>query len=171
MSKCLYTEAEVTQSGAQLLINAISFDDVKRNKFRHAFPEAWKAMRDMVICKVDDPSNKVNVGDVIWTQQGGNKHIGFCIIKEHEESDINKKAVGLCMKSARNKARELNCKYVGMDLFASKTPQDWANIVDIVENELQEIQGIVCIPTNDELVKVLENLPGSRNFRMITNKD
>ena len=106
MSKCLYTEAVVTQSGAQLLINAISLDIEKKNEFGKAFPEAWNVMNDMLKCDVDDPNARAHLGDVIWTQQGGNKHIGFCIVKEHEDSNINKKAVGLCMKSARNKARE-----------------------------------------------------------------
>ena len=35
MSKCLYTEAVVTQSGAQLLINAISLDIEKKVSLRN----------------------------------------------------------------------------------------------------------------------------------------
>lgn len=174
MSKCLYTEAVITQSGAQLIVNAINLDgkpfSENDKEFKRAFPEAWNALDQMLKPQVDDPATKVNVGDVIWIMTGGNKHIGFCIVKEHSDDTINKKAVGLCIKSAKNKARELNCEYVGMNLFASDTPNDWASIVGIIEHELEEIQGVVCIPTNDELIKVLETLPGSRNFKMITNK-
>jgi hypothetical protein len=177
MSKCLYTEADVTQSGAQLLINAISLDGKilsdKTKKFQHAFPEAWKAMRQMLTNTMDlqDVETDVNVGDVLWLTQGGNKYIGFCIVKKTSEHDINKEAIKATIRSTRNKAKELGIKYVGMDLFASETPQDWAEIVDDVEEALGEIQGVVCIPTNEELVNVMENLPGSKNFKMISIKE
>jgi len=174
MSKCLYTEADVTQSGAQLLICSISLDGKTSRQyekhFKRAFPESWNVADSMLKCDVDNENTDVNVGDVIWTRTGGNKHIGFCVVNKEFEDEINKDAVKLCINSAKLKARELNINYVGMDLFASKSPQEWASIVGILESSLEEIQGIVCIPDNDALTAVMENLPGSNNFTVVYGK-
>lgn len=173
MSKCLYTESDVTQSGAQLVINAISLDGETKTKlqkkFKHAFPEAWSMMDQMLNAHklMENDQLKSSVGDVIWADAGGNRHIGFCIVKENANDEVNKKAIELCIKSAKSKARQLNIEYVGMGLFASESPKEWANIVDIVEKNLEEIQGVVCIPTNDDIVEVLSSLPGPRDFKMI----
>jgi len=171
MSKCVYTESEITQSGAQLIICSIALsgltDKTEETKFKRSFPESWNAAKQMLNCTVDNELNEVRVGDVIWTRTGGGKHIGFCVVRENDKDVANKEAVRLCVSSAKTKARSLKNKYVGMDLFASDTPQQWADIVNIVEDSLEEIQGVVCIPTNDELVSVMENLPGSNDFRMI----
>ena len=175
MSKCLYTESEVTQSGAQVLITAMTLNgetDKHSKKFQHAFPGAWEVMGQMRLGDhaehTDENSENltVNLGDVIWSHQGGNRQIGFCFVKESEKGDINKKAVALCIKSAVNKAKSLGIGYVGMDLMGCKDGKEWADIVDIVENSLGECKGFVCIPTNEELVDVLENLPGPNSFQI-----
>lgn len=171
MSKCIYTESEITQSGAQLIICSIALsgltDKTEEKKFKRSFADSWNAAKQMLDCNVDDENyEEVRVGDVIWTETGGGKHIGFCVVRENDKDGVNKEAVRLCVSSAKTKARSLKNKYVGMDLFASDTPQQWADIVDIVEDNLEEIQGVVCIPTNDALIKVMENLPGSNDFRM-----
>ena len=174
MSKCLYTEAEITQSGAQLIICSIALDGLtnktEKTKFKKSFPDSWNAAKQMLNCNVDGENTEVRVGDVIWTRTGGNKHIGYCVVRDTESNPIDKKAIELCINSAKMKARELNTEYVGMDLFASENAQDWADIVDIVESKLEEIQGVVCVPTNDKLLSVMENLPGSNNFIQHTIK-
>jgi len=178
MTKCFYTESDVTQSASQLLICSISLDGKSEKNqekhFKRAFPDSWKAAKNLLkygdneeINIYDKDDNKPKLGDVIWTQTGGNKHIGYCIVRNHEEENVNKDAVKLCIISAKNKARELKLEYIGMDLFASNGPEEWADIVDIVEDGVEEIQGVVCIPTNDALVSVMDNLPGPKTFRMI----
>jgi hypothetical protein len=173
MSKCLYTEADVTQSGAQLIICSTSLDgqtsSLREKHFRRAFPAAWEVADKMLSIKVDE-AESARLGDVIWAQPGGNRHIGFCIVKENDSDVVHKDAVALAMTSAKNKARELNIQYVGMDLFASESGKDWADIVGVVEENLEEIQGVVCIPTNRQLNAVLSNLPGSKDFIMTTVK-
>ncbi len=109
------------------------------------------------------------LGDVVWTQTSGNKYIGFCIVKRNKNAPINKKALRLCLYSAANKAKTLNNKYLGMDLFCCKDGKEWSNIVKIIENCLEDIQNIVCIPTNEKLVDVLEQLPGHQ-FKKIEAK-
>ena len=177
MSKCIYTESDVTNSASQLIITDVSLDGSVRSfaqqRFKRSFPKAYEAVIQMLKIsdhKKDDKTYGAKVGDVIWTTSGGNKHLGFCIVRESANKPLNTKAVKLCMKSAREKARSLKKEYVGMDLFASDTPEEWASIVGIVEDNLEEIQGVVCIPTNDALVKVLENLPGSNEFKIMKNK-
>ena len=171
MKKCLYTEADITQTGSQIILHGISLDGIPRGRqdrhFKHAFPDAWNVVQSMLNSDIEDEDTDVNVGDVIWANQGGNRHIGFCIVRESSDSEINKIAVSLCMRSAAKKAKELNLEYVGMGLFGSDTSKEWANIVEEIEENLGNIQSVVCIPTNDELTDVLENLPGSHNFTMI----
>ena len=111
-----------------------------------------------------DEKLKPQIGDVIWVNPGGNRHLGFAIVKETEKDVINIKALRLVMKSVHNKAKALNLEYVGMGLFACDTPYEWSNIVDIIEENLKDTQAVVCIPTNDALKKVLESLPGSNDF-------
>ena len=123
-------------------------------------------MLSMIKANVEE-KYKARVGDVIWVSPGGNRTIGFAIVRESSSSPINTKALKAVMKSAHNKAKELQIEYVGMGLFACDTPQEWGNIVNIVEKELGDIQGVVCIPTNDALLKVLDSLPGSKDFMAV----
>ena len=170
MNKAIYTESDITQTGAQLILCSVSLDgtiaNIAEQKFKRAFPDAYATMLSMLNAPVEDKL-KARLGDVIWVTTSGNRHIGFGIVKKSCTEAINTKALKLIMKSAREKAKALQKEYVGMDLFASDTPQEWAAIVGIIETELKEIQAVVCIPTNDALMKVLEALPGEKTFRAI----
>ena len=172
MSKCLYTESDVTQSAGQLLICSADLNGEKTKEeknFARCFPNSWNVAKEMLRCQIDDDHDtEVRLGDVIWTRTGGGKHIGFCVVKE--DGKINRSAVSLCINSAKNKARELNIEYVGMGLFGCNTAKDWADIVPIVEFSLEEIQGVVCVPTNRDLLDVLDFLPGSKKFTMIKSQ-
>ena len=177
MSKCIYTESDVTDSAAQLILTDVSLDGSVRSfaqqRFKKAFPKAYEALIQMLTLSNSNKDNKnygVKVGDVIWTTAGGNKHLGFCVVRESANRPLNTKAVKLCMKSAREKARSLKNEYVGMDLFASDTPEEWSSIVGIIEDNLEEIQGVVCVPTNRDLLDVLDFLPGSKKFTMIKSQ-
>jgi len=170
MKKCLYTESDITQTGAQLILCSVSLDgsigNVAEQKFKRAFPDAYSSLLSMLRADVDEKF-KANLGDVVWVTTSGNRHIGFGIVRKTCREPINTKALKLVINSTRNKAIALKKEYVGMDLFACDTPHEWAAIVGIIEAELKDIQAVVCIPTNDALVKVLEALPGEKNFRAI----
>lgn len=168
--KCIYTEAELTITGAQILACAIdengipvSDNEIKVAKF---FPDAYKAVEQIFNSNMDSPPS---LGDVIWSTQGGNKHIGFCVVKRGNE--ISEKAVAACMKSCNSKASELQHKYIGMDLFGSNNSKDWNLVVDSIEENLPSTQAIVCIHTNDKLVEVMSNLKGGSKFKVILENE
>lgn len=165
--KCIYTEAEVTMSGAQLLACAINEDGQpigkSERKFIKIFPEAYGVVKKMMMSDAADPPR---LGDVIWATQGGNKHIGFCIVRKGgDEEKLHSLAVKACMKSIGNKAKELNHKYVGMDLFGSDNSSEWNDVVEDIEETLTDTQPVICIDTNEKLVDVLSHLPGGSNFK------
>lgn len=168
--KCLYTESDITYTAAQIMVCAVSLDgkvgNVQQQKFKRAFPDAYNAMLSMINANVEEKF-RAKLGDVIWVQTSGNKHIGFCIVKEKIDDIVHSKALRLCLKSIVKKAKALNHDYIGMDLFACDTPEEWGSIVNIIEKELKDIQAVVCIPTNDALVRVLDSLPGPKTFRKI----
>ena len=165
--KSYYTENDITNTAAQLMVCSITLDgsitNIQDQRFKRAFPDAYNTMLSMLKAPVD-AKLKPKLGDVIWVRQGGNRTLGFAIVKESSDSPINMKAVRAVMKSTHNKAKELNINYVGMGLFACDTAQEWASIVDVLEESLKDTQSVVCIPTNDALLKVLDALPGSKNF-------
>ena len=165
--KSYYTENDITNTASQLMMCSVCLDgsisNIQDQRFKNAFPDAYTTMLSMVKADVEE-KYKARLGDVIWVRPGGNKTIGFAIVRETSTSPINTKAIRAVMKSAHNKAKELKIKYVGMGLFACDTPNEWASIVDIIEESLKDTQAVVCIPTNDALLKVLDSLPGTKNF-------
>lgn len=165
--KAYYTENDITNTASQLMICSINLDgsvvNIQDQRFKRAFPEAYNAMISMLKAPVDEKL-KPRLGDVIWVKIGGNRTLGFAIVKESSNSSINMKAIRVAMKSAHNKAKELELEYVGMGLFASDTPSEWASVVDVIEESLKDTQAVVCIPTTDALIKVLDALPGSKDF-------
>jgi hypothetical protein len=165
--KIYYTENDITNTAAQLMMCSVCLDgsisNIQDQRFKRAFPDAYYAMLSMIKSNVEEKL-RPHIGDVIWVNPGGNRTIGFSIVRESSSSSINIKALRAVIKSAHNKAKEMGIQYVGMGLFACDTPQEWGSIVTIIEKELGDVQGVVCIPTNDALLKVLDSLPGSKDF-------
>ena len=163
--KCLYTEAELTMTGAQIIACAIDENGIpvsdNEKKIARNFPQAYGVVEQMFNSNMDEPPR---LGDVIWSTQGGNKHIGFCVVKR--DNDVSEQAVGSCMKSCQRKAKELQHEYIGMDLFGSNNSDDWNHIVDTIEDNLVA-QAVVCIDTNEKLNEVLSNLKGGSKFKVI----
>lgn len=168
--KIFYTENDITQTASQLIICSVSLDgsikNISEQKIKRAFPEAFQTVYSMLKSNVDEKI-KPRLGDVIWVTTSGNRHIGFGIVRKTCDDVINTKAIKAIMKCSKNKAISLKKEYIGMDLFGCDTAEEWSAIVGIIEEELKEIQAVVCIPTNEALMKVLESLPGSKDFKAI----
>lgn len=162
--KCFYTENEITETGSQIIVCDISDDGVattpQQLAFKKAFPDAFQTFTHFFNSEKFDIVPRL--GDVVWVHTSGNKHIGFCVIRKGGVLMIN--ALTAALKSIKNKADSLNLEYVGMGKFGFEKGIEWSNIVDHIENSLDNIQPIICIPTNEELIDVIDNLPGSKDI-------
>ena len=176
--KIIYTEADVTSSGAQLLICPASLDNLysttHERRFRRAFPEAAKVVGQMLTeSNIVTKDMLPHISDVIWVETPGNKHLGFCLIRETRDDDINMNALKVALKSVNQKAIDLEQPVIGMDLFACETPKDWIEIVDVVEKSLPSVQAFVCmwsdIPgeANKLLNEVIDSLPGPKVHKVL----
>ncbi len=150
--KCIYMDSDVTKASAALLICSISLDNLystpHERHFRHCFPEAHKTVTQMLTESVIVTKDMLPVlGDVIWVTGPGGKTLGFCIVREKRDDDINKDAVRTVMECVNRKAVELEEQGVGMDLFGCGGGMSWARIVDIIEESLPNVQAVVCIPS------------------------
>lgn len=175
--KCLYTEAILSQTGSQLLIYPVAKTRLNidaESEIKRVWPDAWMSFNDLMEMSRDPelemPEKELpRVGDVVWVQTGGNKTIGFCIVREDYDSEINTKALKPVFKSVANKAKSLEIEYYGMDLFSCKDGREWANIVGEVEKNSMGVQAVVCIPTNELLEDVMTELEGNQ-FKVIKSK-
>ena len=111
------------------------------------------------------------VGDVIWTHTSGNQYIAAGIWQESPTLPINFDALRLIMRSVKRKAEELGQLVVSMPLLTRDHDLDlWNFIYPIIEDEFRDvdIQAIVHIPTEEELLAVLDNIGGE--FDELTRK-
>jgi hypothetical protein len=177
--KVIYTESDITKSAATLLICPFSLDKLYattlERRFRRAFPDTTKVAEVMLTpSKLVEKDMMPALGDVIWTEAGGNqmfqecpahRTIGYCLVRETREDDININALQAVMESVTRKAKELGEVVVGMDLFGCEDSRDWAGIVSTIENTLQ-VQAVVCVPNNALLCRVVDSLPGSGEIKV-----
>ena len=172
---CLYTEAELSQSGSQLVVFGMTLDRTTITEYekniKRVWPDAWTSYNDLMELARNEetnlpPEELPRVGDVVWIKTGGSKVIGFCIVKTAPDSEINKKAVVAVTKSICNKARELGISYYGMDMLSCNNGREWAAIVEDIEKNSEGVQAVVCVPTNELLEDVLSKLPG-KEFKMV----
>ena len=173
MMKCIYTESDVTKSACQLLISPLSLDALyattMERGFQRCFPEAMKVARQMLTKSTVVTEDMLpHMSDVIWVDTPGGRTTGFCIVRETRGDDINKTALRAGMKSVNRKATELEQPVIGLDLFGCETAMDWAEIVDIIEEELNEVQVVICIPTNKLLNEVIDILPGDEEIKVLS---
>lgn len=178
MAECLYTESLIESSGAQLIVYAAERNREElsshETNIKRVQPDAWTAFNDLMEtarAKETDlsPEELPRVGDVIWVQTGGNKTIGFCLVRESLNTAINKKAIKPIFKSIANKAKELGINYCGMDTFSCTSGKEWSEISEEIEEYSADVTPIVCVPTNELLEDVLTSLPG-KQFKMIKAK-
>ncbi len=171
--KCIYTESDITKSACQLLVSPISLDALyttsMEREFQRCFPEATKVARQMLTKSTVVTEDMLpHMSDVIWVDTPGGRTTGFCIVRETRDDHINKKALRAGMKSVNRKAGELGQPVIGLDLFGCETAEDWAEIVDLIEEELNDVQVVVCIPTNKLLNEVIDILPGDEEIKVLS---
>lgn len=169
MTKCLYTESDVTKTGGTIVVTGISMDmnwqGLEQKKFAHTFGGAYKSIQMMVDPKFSPgedfkEESRPALGDVIWLRTGGNQMIGFGIVKKRGEDPIHTEALKTVFKNYNAKAKEMKTPLIGMDVYGSDSGEDWASIHEIIEEELTDCQAVVCVPTNELLLDVLDHLPG-----------
>jgi len=103
------------------------------------------------------------VGDVIWTHTSGNQYIASGIWQESPTAPVNFDALRLIMRSVKRKAEELGQPVVSMPLLTRDHGLDlWNFIYPIIEDEFRnvDIQVIVHVPTEKELLALLDNMGG-----------
>lgn len=103
------------------------------------------------------------VGDVIWTHTSGNQYIAAGIWQETPTTPINFDALRFIMRSVKHKAEDLGQLIVSMPLLTRDHDLNiWNFIYPIIEDEFRDadIQVIVHIPTEEELLALLDNIGG-----------
>lgn len=106
------------------------------------------------------------VGDVIWTHTSGNQYIAAGIWQESPTAPINFDALRLIMRSLQRKAIELEQLQISMPLLSRDHDLNlWNFIYPIIEEEFKDvdIQVIVHIPTEEELLALIDNMGGEFN--------
>jgi len=167
--KILYTLGQFVHSGHQLLFYTINNENRNHEGYQviaeQTFEPTLRAKNDMwTKFEGVDPVEPPDVGDVIWTHTSGNQHIACGIWQEGPDSEIDFGAFRLICKSVLNKAKELNQLAVSIPLLTLKDDINIWNIVyPIIEDEFasEDVQVICHIPTEKELVHVLDSIGGN----------
>lgn len=124
--------------------------------------QMFKPMNELEGMDAEPPA----IGDVIWTHTSGNQYLAGGIWQETPTSPVNFDALRLIAKSVCRKAKELEQIVVSMPLLTrGHDHQLWNFIYPIIEKEFTnvDIQVIVHIPTEDELLQVLDTMGGEFN--------
>ncbi|MGI9568523.1 MAG: hypothetical protein ACR2PH_02005, partial [Desulfobulbia bacterium] len=140
----------------------------EQKKMAQAFSAAYASIRMM--CDTNNANKELKdtpkpaLGDVIWLRTGGGKMVGFALAKERHGDPINTKALKTILQCANRKAKEMKMPFVGFETFGCETGTEWASIVGIIEDELTDCMAVCCVPTNERLLDVIDNLPGSKKI-------
>lgn len=161
-----YTESNIVDSAAPLIATSIGVNNLpltdENNNFNKAFPEAKKVLDEMFHL---DPLQKEegislpSLGDVVWVSPNPKftRLIGYCILFD-ETNSFSEKAYEKCLNSIKNKADQLDIHFIGFGLFGCKKIEEWAERVPLLEQTLSSLERVVCIPNNEDLIKLLESL-------------
>ena len=166
--KILYTLGNFVYSGHQILLYTINEknDPVEEyQKFAEkCFAASLQPKNDMFKKFAGvDPVEPPRVSDIVWVHTSGNQYIGCGVWQESPTSPVNFDALRLIIASARKKAEELNQLVISMPLITRDHDLDlWNFIYPIIEEEFAgvDIQVIVHIPTEEELLQVIDNMGG-----------
>lgn len=178
MTKCMYLESDVTKSGAPIIVTCLSRDmkweGLEQKKFAHTFSASYRSiimMMDEAFNPGKDgdmtPDNRPKLGDVIWLRTGGGRVVGFGIVKERHDDPIHTKALKAVFKNYNKKAKDMKIPMIGMDVYGCESGKDWASVVGIIEDKLTDCQAVVCVPTNEKLIDVLDELPGETKSMLL----
>lgn len=167
--KILYTLGHFVHAGHQLLFYTINNENKNHEGYQvlaeQTFEPTLRAKNDM-FKNFDgvDPVEPPRVGDVIWTHTSGNQHLACGIWQETPDSEIDFGAFRLICKSVLNKAKELNQIAVSIPLLTvGEDLEIWKIVYPIIEDVFagEDVQVICHIPTETELVRVLDAIGGT----------
>lgn len=165
--KILYTLGNFCHSGHQVLLYTINEKNDPAEEYQQFAEKCFATSlipKNQMFEKLDtDPVEPPRVSDIIWVHTSGNQYIGCGVWQESPTSPINFDALHLIMASARKKAEELGQLVISMPLITREHDLDlWNFIYPIIEEEFKDIdiQVIVHIPTEKELLTVLDNIGG-----------
>lgn len=168
--KILYTLGNYIYSGHQVICYAINNKNECVEDFQKEAEKCFAASMQPKNLMFQDHTNLEGmnaeppmVGDVIWTHTSGNQYIAAGIWQESPTAPINFDALRFIMRSVKRKAEELEQLVVSMPLLTRNHDLDlWNFIYPIIEKEFEgtDIQVIVHIPTEEELLSLLDNMGG-----------
>lgn len=168
--KILYTLGNFIYSGHQILLYTINEKNDPVEEYQKLTEKCFAASltpKNQMFEKLDvDPVEPPRVSDIIWVHTSGNQYIGCGVWQETPDAPINFDALKLIIASARKKAEELDQLVISMPLITRNNDLDlWNFIYPIIEKEFEgvDIQVIVHIPTEEELLQVLDNMGGEFN--------
>lgn len=161
-----YTESNIVDSGAPLIATSIGVNNLpitdENNNFNKAFPEAKKVLDNMFHLdplQEEEGISLPSLGDVIWVSPNPKftRLIGYCILFD-ENNSFSEKAYEGCLNSIKNKASQLDMHFIGFGLFGCKDVKEWGERVSLFEQALHNLERVVCIPNNEDLIRLLEGL-------------
>lgn len=168
--KILYTLGNFAHSGHQVMVYTINAENKSTEEYQIFADKCFAASmapKNNMFKELDtDPVEPPRVSDVIWTHTSGNQYVGAGIWQEKPDGPIDFEALRLIIASARNKAEELGQLVVSMPLITRDHDLDlWNFVYPIIEKEFEgvDIQVVVHIPTETELLAVLDNMGGEFN--------
>jgi len=171
--KILYTLGNYINSGHQVLCYMINNKNIPVEDFQRKTEECFAASMHPMKAMFGDMTHLEGmnaeppiVGDVIWTHTSGNQYIASGIWQDSPTGPINFDAIRYIMRSVISKAKELDQLVVSIPLLTREHDLDlWNFIYPIIEEEFKgvDIQVIVHVPTEEELISLLENMGGEFN--------
>lgn len=165
LMKLLYVEQPIEYSGEQVVLYPCQPDwenpTKEQTRMMLQFPSLADSIKDTLNTFKQDEFESGQIplpesGDVMWTHTpGNNRMIAHCMIYDRN-GELMVDRLAKMFQSIQKKLDEFDQNIFAMTLMG-KSVDDWMMIFPIIESNLFA-QGVVYIPTNEELVEVLERL-------------
>ena len=168
--KILYTMGNFVFSGHQVIFYTINNKNENTEDFQKEAEACFSssfAPKNQMFQPMDSlegmDANPPAVGDVVWTQTSGGQHIAAGIWQKEPGGPIDFDALQLIVRSVKRKAEDLKQNVISMPLITQDHDHNlWNLIYPIIEKEFVgvDIQVVVHIPTENELLQVMDNMGG-----------
>ena len=166
--KILYTLGNFTSSAHQVVLYTINQQNISK--------ESYQLMADRCFYDVLHPKNQIfmdqkddmnaqlpSVSDVIWVQTSGSQWIAAGIWQKTPDDKVDVEGFRKVLRSVGKKAQLLEQPIVSMPLLTLNEDLDlWDELYPMIEEELgnMNIQVIVHIPTEEQIIAVLDRIGG-----------
>jgi hypothetical protein len=166
--KILYTLGNFTSSAHQVVLYTINRENKMVENYQimaeKCFDELLRPKNQIFMNQQDDMNAQLpSVSDVIWVQTSGSQWIAVGIWQETTDSEVDPEGFRKILRSVAKKAVQLKQPMVSMPLLVLNDNLDmWNMMYPIIEDELgkEKIQAIVHIPTEEQLLAVLDTIGG-----------